>query len=40
MIAEDIINEIRNKYDLSYIEVDVSEDKENGASVVYTKGVD
>jgi len=37
MIAEDIINEIRNKYDLSYIEADVSEDKENGASVVYTK---
>jgi hypothetical protein len=37
MIAEDVIMEIKDKYDLRYIEVDVSEDKENGATLVYKK---
>ena len=35
MIAEDIINEVVNKYKCNFVEVTVSEDNENGATVIY-----
>lgn len=35
MIAQDVIDEVHAKYKSNYIEVTVSEDKENGATIIF-----